>query len=257
MKMLWNNFKVAFAMYSKIPMPAADWDKESMKYAMCFFPWIGLVIGLLEFVCWKVLEFLSAGELFRAAVMVLIPVVITGGIHLDGFLDTMDALSSWREKERRLEILKDPHAGAFAIIMGGFWFVACLGAAGEISARVLPAFCCLFWISRCFSALSVLWFPNASPKGTAAAFGKQAQRRTVTAVMIIYLAAACLFLILLDPVFVTAAVVEALVWMYYRRMSGKYFGGITGDLAGWFVSVGEAAGMIWLALCGLGMEKFL
>ena len=65
MKMLWNNFKVAFAMYSKIPMPAADWDKESMKYAMCFFPWIGLVIGLLEFVCWKVLEFLSAGELFR------------------------------------------------------------------------------------------------------------------------------------------------------------------------------------------------
>ena len=75
--------------------------------------------------------------------------------------------------------------------------------------------------------------------------------------MIIYLAAACLFLILLDPVFVTAAVVEALVWMYYRRMSEKYFGGITGDLAGWFVSVGEAAGMIWLALCGLGMEKFL
>ena len=98
--------------------------------------------------------------------------------------------------------------------------------------------------------------PKVTP-GTAAAFGKQAQRRTVTAVMIIYLAAACLFLILLDPVFVTAAVVEALVWMYYRRMSEKYFGGITGDLAGWFVSVGEAAGMIWLALCGLGMEKFL
>lgn len=135
--------------------------------------------------------------------------------------------------------------------------MACLGAAGEISARVLPAFCCLFWISRCFSALSVVWFPNANPKGTAAAFGKQAQQRTVTAVMIIYLAAVCLFLILLDPVFVTAAVVEALVWLYYRRMSEKYFGGITGDLAGWFVSVGEAAGMIWLALCGLGMEKFL
>ena len=55
----------------------------------------------------------------------------------------MDALSSWREGTAS-EILKDPHAGAFAIIMvvSGLWWR--LGAAGEISARVLPAFCCLF-----------------------------------------------------------------------------------------------------------------
>ena len=44
LKMLWNNFKVAFAMYSKIPMPMADWNKENMKYTFCFFPFIGLVI---------------------------------------------------------------------------------------------------------------------------------------------------------------------------------------------------------------------
>ena len=43
LKMLWNNFKVAFAMYSKIPMPMADWNKENMKYTFCFFPFIGLV----------------------------------------------------------------------------------------------------------------------------------------------------------------------------------------------------------------------
>ena len=42
MKTIWNNFKVAFAMYSKIPMPPADWEKENMKYALCFFPWVGL-----------------------------------------------------------------------------------------------------------------------------------------------------------------------------------------------------------------------
>ena len=248
---------IAFSTYSRIPMPRVDWSEENQRYSMCFFPLVGLAVGLALWLWLWLCDLWALGAFARGAIGAALPLLVSGGIHLDGFLDTMDALSSWREKERRLEILKDPHAGAFAIIMGGFWFVACLGAAGEISARVLPAFCCLFWISRCFSALSVLWFPNANPRGTAAAFGKQAQRRTVTAVMIIYLAAACLFLILLDPVFVTAAVVEALVWMYYRRMSGKYFGGITGDLAGWFVSVGEAAGMIWLALCGLGMEKFL
>ena len=257
MKILWNNFKVAFAMYSKIPMPAADWDKESMQYAMCFFPWVGLAVGILEFLFWKILEFLGAGSLFRAAGLVLIPVLVTGGIHLDGYLDTMDALSSWREKERRLEILKDSHAGAFAVIMGCVWFVAALGAVGEIRENVLPAFCSIFWISRCFSALSVLWFPNANPKGTAAAFGKQAQKRAVTAVLVVYLALACLFLGWFHPVFLATVLVEALVWMYYRRMSEKYFGGITGDLAGWFVSVCEVTGMVWLALCSLGMERLI
>ena len=39
MKAIWNNFKVAFAMYSKIPVPQADWEKENMKYALCFFPY--------------------------------------------------------------------------------------------------------------------------------------------------------------------------------------------------------------------------
>ena len=52
-KMLWNNFKVAFAMYSKIPMPRADWSKENMKYTFCFFPFIGLVIGAFRRHLWQ------------------------------------------------------------------------------------------------------------------------------------------------------------------------------------------------------------
>ena len=45
MKSLWNNFKVAFSMFSKIPMPRADWTEENMKYMICFFPFVGTVIG--------------------------------------------------------------------------------------------------------------------------------------------------------------------------------------------------------------------
>ena len=47
MRRLWNSFKIAFSMYSKIPMPRADWEKENMRYMMCFFPLIGAVIGAL------------------------------------------------------------------------------------------------------------------------------------------------------------------------------------------------------------------
>ena len=56
MKALWNSFVVAFAMFSKIPMPRADWSKEeNMKYMMCFFPFVGTVVGVLcgNGLCWE------------------------------------------------------------------------------------------------------------------------------------------------------------------------------------------------------------
>ena len=42
-----NSCGIAFSMYSKIPMPQCDWTDDNMKYVMCFFPWIGAVIGAL------------------------------------------------------------------------------------------------------------------------------------------------------------------------------------------------------------------
>ena len=88
MTALWNSFKIAFSMYSKIPMPQSEWTKENMRYVMCFLPVIGAVIGGLIY-GWSVLaaKFGIIGEKnFYAAVMILIPVAVTGGIHMDGFL---------------------------------------------------------------------------------------------------------------------------------------------------------------------------
>lgn len=86
MKRLWNSFKIAFSMYSKIPMPQSDWKKENMRYIMCFFPLIGLVIGGLT-MAWGIWgSMLVKSRLFYTIILVLIPVLVTGGIHLDGLL---------------------------------------------------------------------------------------------------------------------------------------------------------------------------
>ena len=240
MKSLWNSLIVAFSMYSKIPMPRADWTKENMKYSLCFFPWIGLAIGALEFGWFHLALWLGFGTIFRTAGLILIPVLVTGGIHLDGLLDTADAMSSWREKERRLEILKDSHAGAFAVIIGICYFVICFGAASEVTAEQIPLLCLIFGISRSFSALSVVNFPNANPKGTAAVFGNHSVKGRVNGTMIVYLILFCGAAVLLNPLpglLLMAAAV--LTFVYYHHMSLKYFGGITGDLAGFFVCLSE------------------
>ena len=61
-------------------------------------------------------------------------------------------------KQRRLEILKDPHAGAFAIIMGCLYFVLYAGAAGELVWKIFPAYAFGFAVSRSFSGLSIAFF---------------------------------------------------------------------------------------------------
>ena len=96
---------VAFAMFSALPVPQFEWNEKNMRYAMCAFPLIGLVCGGL----WCLCGVLPLPELTRAAAFCLVPVAVTGGIHLDGYADTSDALSSYGDREKKLEILKDSH----------------------------------------------------------------------------------------------------------------------------------------------------
>lgn len=129
MKSVWNSCKAAFAMFSKIPAPMVDWNKENMKYMMCFFPFVGAVIGVLTWLTGCVLgNYVKLEPFFLTVILTVIPVVVTGGIHVDGLLDTSDALSSWQERTRRLEILKDSHAGAFAVTQPVFILSCGLGS---------------------------------------------------------------------------------------------------------------------------------
>lgn len=242
MKKVWNSFLIAFSMFSKIPVPRADWDKENMKYMICFFPGIGAVIGLLIYGYGKLCTLAEFGSLMRAAGFVLIPVAVTGGIHLDGFLDTVDALSSWQPKERKLEILKDSHAGAFAVIMGCAYFILSLGVWSEMETEALPVLCIGYVLSRTLSGLALATFPCANQKGSLGMFADAAQKRVLKTVLILWLMACMGAAFWLDVrlallLFVTAFA----VYGYYYHMAVKEFGGTTGDIAGFFVQVCELA----------------
>ena len=111
---------VAFAMFSAVPVPQFDWNAKNMRYALCAFPLVGVVCGAL----WCLCGVLPLPAVARAAGFCLVPVWVTGGIHLDGYADTCDALSSYGDTAKKLEILKDPHCGAFAVIRLCSYFAA-------------------------------------------------------------------------------------------------------------------------------------
>lgn len=244
-----GSMMIAFSMYSRIPVPQVQWTKERMKYAMCFFPLIGAVIGLMEY--GAILLFRTMGFPFLAQILpVVIPVAVTGGIHIDGLLDVIDAKSSHGETEKKLEILKDPHTGAFAIIGCAIYFLLYLAFFMEMRPVMIPAFCITFIITRALSGLSVVSFPMAKKSGLAAAFSDGAHKRVVGTVMVLYLIISLLAVWFLTGVPAVSGVfaISFVVFLYYYHMSKREFGGITGDLAGYFLQVLELALVMGLAI---------
>ena len=254
MKSLWNSFKIAFAMFSKIPMPQADWSKENMKYMFCFFPFIGAVIGAFSLLAAKTGWYFGIGNGFLTVILVLIPVVITGGIHVDGLLDTSDALSSWQERTRRLEILKDSHAGAFAIITACVYFILWLGAWRQLLGDH-DGICIMsigFMMSRCLSGIGVIIFPKARTDGTVAEFSRNASEIVARNVLAMMFAALAVLMIWINPVRgVLAAGTALLVFWWYHHMAMKYFGGTTGDLSGFFLCICEVVMALVLGVSGI------
>ncbi len=242
--MLIQSFVIAFAMYSALPMPRVDWNRENMQYALCFFPLIGGVIGagiaLWRFAC----SLLGLSPILFAAGAVLLPVLVTGGIHLDGFCDTVDALSSRRDREKKLQILKDPHTGAFAVIGLCCLFLASFTLWQELDAdgKTLSVLGVGFILSRCLSGLAVASFPLAKDTGLAYTFASMSAKGRVRAWLAAFALLCIAGMAVLSPLEGGAcACVSLFCFALYYRMAKRQFGGITGDLAGYFLEVCECS----------------
>ena len=254
-----NSMLAAFASYSRIPVPGAEWDEQRIRWQICFFPMVGVVIGILWCAAGAVLTYIGTGPVLTGAVLTALPIFLTGGIHMDGFLDTSDAIHSWKSEEERMRILDDPHMGAFAFIYGSLYLIMYFGLSVQLAAA-LKAICSGnetftvilrqmasvlvpagsgFVISRVLSALAVLIFPKSKKKGTLKKTADTADSRNstilkleLTILLVVYITSAVL---LRQPGIAAFPASAVLFWYGYRQMAVNRFGGISGDLAGWFL----------------------
>ena len=254
---LFRSFAIAFSIYSRIPMPRFSWEEEGMRYHMVFFPWVGMVIGGLEYLLLQVVAGPELPMLFRMALAGVVPLLVTGGFHVDGFMDVRDALSSYQPKEKKLEILKDPHVGAFSVISlliyvllfgGALSLMLVYGGAGDIAL-----FACLFPLCRALSAILALRLKKAKPDGMLQQETRDAGKGGI-AILVTELLIFTGLMVWIDPVeTLVIAGVLALFSRYYAWKMHKEFGGVTGDTAGYFLTVAELLGLMaigaWSVLC--------
>ena len=250
-----RSFIIAFSIYSKIPVQQFEWKEEDMKYTLCFFPWIGVVIGGCVYFWNYLCGIFDIGVRCHTLIGVAIPLIITGGFHVDGFMDTMDAFHSYQPKEKKLEILKDSHIGAFAVIMLVLYGMVYVGAFSEITDKsLLRIVCCGFFLARCLSGISVVSFPAAKKDGMLYLFASSSQKSIVKWALYLQSIACICFMLwqfLYAGVIVVVAAFMAFAYYYYRTK--KELGGITGDTAGYFVLICEVCMMIAAAVINVVM----
>ena len=241
---------MSLSMFCAIPLPFHLWDDACMKLMLPCFPLIGILIGAMLWGVAQLLVMSSVNIMISAAILTVFPYLITGFLHLDGYMDTSDAFLSRRSLEEKLRILKDPHTGAFAVITLAVLFVLQFAGFYTIveNEKNLLLLITIPVISRCCSALSLLCL-KSMPQSQYANMFKQntglSHKIFIIITALLTLGAAYLFGGLFGLVIVFITIISFIGAMFYVY---KEFKGISGDLSGFAIVVSELCGIFGLAL---------
>lgn len=240
MKKVWNSFRLAFAMYSIFPSPQIKRTRENMKYILIFVPLVGIIIGFLLREWMVISPYLVNRDLLGAVVCVILPIFLSGGAFLDGFFRTVDALCSHETREGKLEILRDSHSGYFAIIVCVSYFFLSVGLWSEIPLDNWQVLAFGFVLSRALYGLSIVLFPHTQKSKCSLYVGRDQSRWIVAGVMVFYIGICLMGMMMTDPVVAVQCLIGvALAFLFYCYVAFHHFGGITEDIACFFVHMCE------------------
>ena len=244
MKTCLHAFAMCQSMFCAIPAPQM-WDEKAKDKMLLFLPIVGLEIGAIwAFLAW-LCHVLHLPAMIAALVLSVYPYLVTGFIHLDGYMDVTDAVKSYRSLERRREILKDSHVGSFSVIgivllvIAQFAFFASPPA--DANFRILlfvPA------VSRCCSSLAVTGLPPMSTS-------QYADQKKPKSHMVVLTVMLCTFLVagfLLCGKYGFALVGGLAGYGLALRRAYKSLEGMNGDIAGFALTLGELCAVAVYAL---------
>jgi len=230
-----RNLRIAFGLMTTLPVSLPDdWSAGDSGRAAVWYSLVGLVVGALTWLAWTGARLLFS-PLLAGVLALLVWVVLTGGLHLDGLADCCDGLLASVGRERRLEIMKDPHVGAFGVI--GLILVLLLKAAALASSASDSGFAILLAASLArWCILPAGLLPLARPSGMGADFASGLRSSFIFWSAVVPLAIA-LLLGVRGIVSALAGVAAAALILWFVK---SRIGGVTGDVFGMLVEIVEA-----------------
>lgn len=204
-------------------------DDQTFGKSMVYFPLVGLVIGLILAGAYYCLS-LFFPPLITAAFLIWLEVAISGGLHLDGFMDTMDGIYSGRSRERILEIMRDSRVGAHSVIALACLFLVKVTVLAEYPFHhLIPVLILAPMLARLTQLISVVCFPYVRETGLAKSFNCYIEKKDLYLVSLFSLVVCFIVKGFLGVLFLILTFCLALV-------GGKYItskiGGLTGDVYG-------------------------
>jgi len=236
-------FFMCLGMFTALPCPWRPWDEEARSLMTACLPLVGLVIGVLWYT-FALLGRLLLPQSLLAVLIAALPLLLTGFMHLDGFMDTSDAMLSWRPLEKRIQILKDVHCGSFSVVAVVLLILSMYAAACDASGGDLRILILIPTVSRCLSAFYVSAFKPIGHSEYAAMKHGIATPLTALLILLFTLLCGSLWLGLNSIACLIAVILGYCAAMHWCMHTLK---GVSGDLAGFSLCVGELCGLIALA----------
>jgi adenosylcobinamide-GDP ribazoletransferase len=224
------SFLVAVQFLTRLPTPAGlPVAGPALGRALGWFPAVGLVLGALLAAADLALGALLPRPLVDAFLLVLLA-LLTGGLHLDGFMDTCDGLFSLRAPADRLAIFRDSRVGSFGVVGAATLLLTQWAALGALPSAWRPAILLVtLALARWAMVYAIVAFPYGRAEGLGRRFKEQAGGRALLGATLLAGGAAALLLGLAGLAALALAAVAT--WLFARYCLGR-LPGLTGDTYG-------------------------
>lgn len=227
-----NDFLLFFQFFTRIPInKSLNCGQENFKRGSIFFPVVGLFIGVVQWlVYYGVMKVLPIN--ITAVFIVIIPIIITGGLHVDGLGDTCDGFFSFKgDKYKIIEIMKDSTVGTYATIAVVFDMLVRYAAVSTVIERNLPLILITTPIIARFSVVFISFIgKNAKETGSGNIFiGNIDVKRLVIAAFITIILGTLLIGFYKSVILMLSAI---LLSFLFNKFCESKITGLTGDTLG-------------------------
>lgn len=233
---------LAFSIFSRIPMPKAEWNQKNMRYLLACFPLVGAGVGLLLFGWGKFAVSVRLSRMLFACGLTLIPIAVTGGIHIDGFCDTVYAMTNHAAPEKKSELLEEKNISSFSVLSMVSYLLLYFSLCYEIilSNRSLVLLICIHIVSRILCAFSIVMLPSDDNSSALSAFAGSAAKTPVYAILAAMLFACEVTALAISPLGGCLILLNgAVCFLLLKRMAQRDFKGLHGDMIGFFLQINE------------------